>query len=80
MTLEEIGQQFGITKERVRQLNARAMKKLRSDRREAGHGHAVRRPGPNRPARPLRTPCPQGGGPYSWRVRNRSREPVGGEP
>ena len=27
---EEIGQQFGITKERVRQLNARAMKKLRS--------------------------------------------------
>jgi len=30
MTLEEIGQQFGITKERVRQLNARAMKKLRS--------------------------------------------------
>jgi len=30
MTLEEIGQKFGITKERVRQLNARAMKKLRS--------------------------------------------------
>ncbi|MFO0930586.1 MAG: sigma-70 family RNA polymerase sigma factor [Gemmataceae bacterium] len=30
MTLEEIGNQFGITKERVRQLNARAMKKLRS--------------------------------------------------
>jgi RNA polymerase sigma factor (sigma-70 family) len=30
MTLEEIGKQFGITKERVRQLNARAMKKLRS--------------------------------------------------
>ena len=29
MTLEEIGQQFGITKERVRQLNARAMKKLK---------------------------------------------------
>jgi RNA polymerase sigma factor (sigma-70 family) len=29
MTLEEIGQQFGITKERVRQLNARAMKKMR---------------------------------------------------
>jgi RNA polymerase sigma factor (sigma-70 family) len=29
MTLEEIGQQFNITKERVRQLNARAMKKLR---------------------------------------------------
>jgi RNA polymerase sigma factor (sigma-70 family) len=29
-TLEEIGQEFGITKERVRQLNARAMKKLRS--------------------------------------------------
>lgn len=30
MTPEEIGQQFGITKERVRQVNARAMKKLRS--------------------------------------------------
>ena len=29
MTLEEIGQQLGITKERVRQLNVRAMKKLR---------------------------------------------------
>jgi RNA polymerase primary sigma factor len=29
MTLEEIGQELGITKERVRQLNARAMKKLR---------------------------------------------------
>src|SRR5206468_12241689 len=29
MTLEEIGAQFGITKERVRQLNARAMRKLR---------------------------------------------------
>src|SRR5207248_2106135 len=29
MTLEEIGQQFNITKERVRQLNARAMKKMR---------------------------------------------------
>jgi RNA polymerase sigma factor (sigma-70 family) len=30
LTLEEIGQRFGITKERVRQLNARAMKRLRS--------------------------------------------------
>jgi RNA polymerase primary sigma factor len=30
MTLEEIGHEFGITKERVRQLNARAMRKLRS--------------------------------------------------
>jgi RNA polymerase primary sigma factor len=29
-TLEQIGQQFGITKERVRQLNARAMRKLRN--------------------------------------------------
>jgi RNA polymerase sigma factor (sigma-70 family) len=29
MTLEEIGQELGITKERVRQLNVRAMKKLR---------------------------------------------------
>ena len=30
MTLEKIGQQLGITKERVRQLNVRAMKKLRT--------------------------------------------------
>jgi RNA polymerase sigma factor (sigma-70 family) len=30
MTLEEIGTKFGITKERVRQLNARAMKKLKA--------------------------------------------------
>jgi len=30
MTLEEIGQQLGITKERVRQLNVRAMKNLES--------------------------------------------------
>jgi len=30
MTLEKIGEQLGITKERVRQLNVRAMKKLRS--------------------------------------------------
>jgi RNA polymerase primary sigma factor len=29
MTLEKIGEQLGITKERVRQLNVRAMKKLR---------------------------------------------------
>jgi RNA polymerase primary sigma factor len=30
MTLEEIGQQLGITKERVRQLNVRIMNKLRT--------------------------------------------------
>jgi RNA polymerase sigma factor (sigma-70 family) len=30
MTLEKIGEKLGITKERVRQLNARAMKKMRS--------------------------------------------------
>ncbi len=30
VTLEEIGKKFGITKERVRQLNARAMSKLRA--------------------------------------------------
>ena len=29
MTLEKIGEKLGITKERVRQLNVRAMKKLR---------------------------------------------------
>ena len=34
MTLEEIGQQLGITKERVRQLNVRIMKKLRNIARE----------------------------------------------
>jgi RNA polymerase sigma factor (sigma-70 family) len=30
MTLEKIGEKLGITKERVRQLNVRAMKKLRT--------------------------------------------------
>ena len=34
MTLEEIGQQLGITKERVRQLNVRIMHKLRTIARE----------------------------------------------
>jgi RNA polymerase primary sigma factor len=34
MTLEEIGQRLGITKERVRQLNVRIMNKLRSIARE----------------------------------------------
>jgi RNA polymerase sigma factor (sigma-70 family) len=34
MTLEEIGQQLGITKERVRQLNVRIMNKLRTIARE----------------------------------------------
>src|SRR5262249_11765744 len=34
MTLEEIGQELGITKERVRQLNVRAMNKLRLVARE----------------------------------------------
>jgi len=34
MTLEEIGQQFGITKERVRQLNVRIMTKLRNMARD----------------------------------------------
>src|SRR5208282_3995543 len=34
MTLEEIGQQLGITKERVRQLNVRIMAKLRTIARE----------------------------------------------
>jgi len=34
MTLEEIGQQLGITKERVRQLNVRIMAKLRDIARE----------------------------------------------
>ena len=34
MTLEEIGQQLGITKERVRQLNVRIMAKLRNIAKE----------------------------------------------
>jgi RNA polymerase sigma factor (sigma-70 family) len=34
MTLEEIGQRLGITKERVRQLNVRIMNKLRTIARE----------------------------------------------
>ena len=34
MTLEKIGEKLGITKERVRQLNARAMSKLRQVAKE----------------------------------------------
>ena len=34
MTLEEIGQQLGITKERVRQLNVRILNKLQSIAKE----------------------------------------------
>ena len=34
MTLEEIGHQLGITKERVRQLNARILSKLQDIARE----------------------------------------------
>ena len=36
MTLEEIGKEMGITKERVRQLNVRIMKKLRDIAEEHG--------------------------------------------
>ena len=41
MTLEEIGQQLGITKERVRQLNVRIMDKLRNIARKQQGEHAV---------------------------------------
>ncbi len=35
MTLEQIGQHFGITKERVRQINVRGMKQLKEKAAEA---------------------------------------------
>jgi RNA polymerase sigma factor (sigma-70 family) len=35
MTLEQIGQHFGITKERVRQINVRGMKQLRERAQQA---------------------------------------------
>jgi DNA-directed RNA polymerase sigma subunit (sigma70/sigma32) len=35
MTLEQIGQHFGITKERVRQINVRGMKQLKDRALEA---------------------------------------------
>ena len=35
-TLEEIGQTFGLTRERIRQLEAKALQKLRSPSRTAG--------------------------------------------
>jgi RNA polymerase primary sigma factor len=38
MTLEQIGQHFGITKERVRQINVRGMKQLRERALEEGGG------------------------------------------
>jgi RNA polymerase sigma factor (sigma-70 family) len=36
MTLEQIGQHFGITKERVRQINVRGMKQLRERAMQEG--------------------------------------------
>ena len=36
MTLEEIGQQLGITKERVRQIQNRALEKLRASAERVG--------------------------------------------
>jgi RNA polymerase primary sigma factor len=46
-TLEQIGQRFGVTRERIRQIEAKALKKLR--RPLAGNGSAAR---PGEPARP----------------------------
>ncbi len=33
MTLEEIGEQFGVTRERIRQIEARAIRKLSNPKR-----------------------------------------------
>ena len=40
MTLEELGMQLGISKERVRQIESRAIEKLRSALTEK-HSHAL---------------------------------------
>ncbi|MEM7237247.1 MAG: sigma factor-like helix-turn-helix DNA-binding protein [Pseudomonadota bacterium] len=39
-TLESLGEKFGLSKERIRQLEAQALRKMRS-RLESRHGHAV---------------------------------------
>jgi RNA polymerase primary sigma factor len=46
-TLEQIGQRFGLTRERIRQIEAKALKKLR--RPLAGNGSAARPGEPDRP-------------------------------
>ncbi len=52
MTLEEVGQHFGVTRERIRQIESKAMRRLSTERRREvlapflGEGYVSRRPSP----------------------------------
>jgi RNA polymerase primary sigma factor len=43
-TLEEVGQRFAVTRERIRQIEAKALRKLRRPQRGRSLGGAVRSP------------------------------------
>jgi RNA polymerase primary sigma factor len=40
-TLEEVGKQFAVTRERIRQIEAKALRKLRQTTRSGNHGSPV---------------------------------------
>ena len=40
-TLEEVGKQFAVTRERIRQIEAKALRKLRQTTRSGNHGSLV---------------------------------------
>ena len=54
-TLEEVGQQFSVTRERIRQIEAKALRKLK-------HHHSDALEGPRSTSRPCLVPRP--GGPH----------------
>ena len=67
-TLEEVGQQFNVTRERIRQIEAKALRKLKHPSRSR---EAAQLPGQLRPGL-------AGGGGGSAMSRGRDRIPVGG--
>ena len=62
-TLEEVGQQFSVTRERIRQIEAKALRKLKHPSARASSEASSTPEGPRPPARTLRRPCPDNGRP-----------------